>query len=50
MSVLGYGFLEIVYQRAMPIALAKRGLHCETEVDFDVEYDASVVGSTEPTW
>ncbi len=43
-SVLGYGFLEKVYQRAMQVELLARGLKCETESKIKVTYKGAVVG------
>ncbi|MFI5311195.1 MAG: GxxExxY protein [Gemmatimonadales bacterium] len=41
---LGYGFVESVYQRALPLALAARGLHSEREVPLTVRFRGAVVG------
>ncbi|MGH7656383.1 MAG: GxxExxY protein [Gemmatimonadaceae bacterium] len=41
---LGYGFAESVYQHALPIALAKRGLKSEREVPLNVIYEQRTVG------
>ncbi|MFI5311356.1 MAG: GxxExxY protein [Gemmatimonadales bacterium] len=41
---LGYGFVESVYQRALPLALAARGLHGEREVPLTVRFRGAVVG------
>jgi len=43
-SVLGYGFLERVYQRAMQIELISRGLKAEMESKIRVMYKGVVVG------
>jgi GxxExxY protein len=43
-SVLGYGFLEKVYQRAMQVELIARGLKAETESKIKVTYKGVVVG------
>ena len=37
--VLGYGFLEKVYQRAMQVELIKRGLEAELEYKITVYYN-----------
>lgn len=37
-NVLGHGFLEVVYQRALLRELELRGLSAEREVQFAVEY------------
>lgn len=42
--VLGYGFLEKVYQRAMQVELIKRGLKAELEYRITVRYKGAVVG------
>jgi len=41
---LGSGFSESVYQRAMPIALAERGLLAEREVALHVRFRGHPVG------
>ena len=43
-KVLGYGFLEKVYQRAMPVELVSRGLKAEMEAKIKVMYKGIVVG------
>jgi GxxExxY protein len=42
--VLGYGFLEKVYQRAMQVELRARGLKAEIETDIRVIYKGHEVG------
>jgi len=42
--VLGYGFLERVYQKAMQAELAKRGVKAEIEHKITVRYKNIVVG------
>jgi GxxExxY protein len=42
--VLGYGFLERVYQRAMQVELITRGLKAELEPKIKVIYKSHVVG------
>ena len=42
--VLGYGFLERVYQKAMQAELARRGLKAEIEHKISVHYKNVVVG------
>lgn len=42
--VLGYGFLEKVYQRAMQVELRLRGLVAETESKIKVIYKEYIVG------
>jgi GxxExxY protein len=37
-NALGQGFVEAVYQRAMPLSLAKRGVQSEREVPITVKY------------
>ena len=43
-NVLGYGFLEKVYQRAMQVELLHRGLKTELEHKIKVNYKQAVVG------
>ncbi|MEP6834111.1 MAG: GxxExxY protein [Gemmatimonas sp.] len=43
-SALGYGFLEIVYQRAMPLALARLGVACVREVPLRIHFLGECVG------
>ena len=43
-QVLGYGFLERVYQRAMQVELELRGLDAASESDIQVRYKDHVVG------
>ena len=41
---LGYGFVESVYQHALPIALAKRGIKSARELPLSVVYEGKTVG------
>jgi GxxExxY protein len=41
---LGHGFLESVYERALLIALADRGLRAEAQVPLQVQFRGRVVG------
>jgi GxxExxY protein len=43
-NVLGYGFLERVYQRAMQVELQLRGFKAEIENEIVVHYKGAVVG------
>jgi len=43
-NVLGYGFLEKVYQRAMQVELRARGFKAEIEADIRVIYKGIEVG------
>ena len=43
-NVLGYGFLEKVYQRAMQVELQSRGFKAEMEADIRVLYKGVEVG------
>ena len=43
-TVLGCGFLEKVYQRAMQVELQRGGLNVELEKRIQVEYKGVVVG------
>jgi GxxExxY protein len=42
---LGVGFLESVYERALAIALAERGLKVERQVGLEVRFHGEVVGT-----
>ncbi len=42
--VLGYGFLEKVYQKAMQVELIKRGVQAEIEHKITVYYKGAIVG------
>ena len=46
--ILGYGFLEKVYQRAMFVELALRGLQVAAEEEVCVAYKGHVVGDYSP--
>jgi len=41
---LGFGFVESVYQRALPLALAARGIPSEREVALSVSFRGAAVG------
>lgn len=41
---LGHGFLESVYERAMVVALSRRGIPVERQVPVTVRYGGHVVG------
>jgi GxxExxY protein len=43
-NALGQGFVEAVYQRALPVALSARGIQCEREVPMSVIYKGVHVG------
>lgn len=43
-NVLGYGFLEKVYENAMLIELRKLGLTCSNQLPIKVYYDEQQVG------
>lgn len=43
-SVLGYGFLEKVYQRALQVELIQRGCNAEVEHPLKVIYKRAIVG------
>lgn len=45
---LGYGFAEAVYQRALPIVLAARGLHAEVERRVAVQFRGATIGEYRP--
>lgn len=43
-KVLGYGFLEKVYQNALMIELTKRGIRAESERPLKIHYESDIVG------
>jgi GxxExxY protein len=43
-AALGYGFVEAIYQRSLPLALAQRGIKAEREVPMTVMFLETVVG------
>jgi GxxExxY protein len=43
-NVLGYGFLEKVYENALQIELEKIGIEATTQVPISVSYSGRVVG------
>jgi GxxExxY protein len=43
-NVLGYGFLERVYQKAMQVELQSRGLKVELEPQIKVQFKGVIVG------
>ena len=43
-NILGYGFLERVYQRAMQVELLRRGIQVELEPPIKVQFKGVVVG------
>jgi len=43
-KILGYGFLEKVYQRAMQVELLQRGHSAELEPAIKVKYKDAIVG------
>lgn len=46
-SILGYGFLESVYQKAMQVELIRRGLTCKLEEPITVKFKDVEVGKFE---
>jgi GxxExxY protein len=42
--LLGHGFLEAVYQKALLRELALRGIQAEREVTFRIEYKGDAIG------
>ncbi|MFT5602153.1 MAG: GxxExxY protein [Flavobacteriales bacterium] len=44
-SVLGNGFQEVIYQRALSIEMKKQGLSCERELKMPLFYDGQSIGS-----
>ena len=43
-NVLGYGFLESVYEKVMLLELDKAGLRAESQKEIFVHYDGQIVG------
>jgi len=43
--VLGYGFLEKVYQRALQVELEQRGVKADFEKPIHVHYKGAIIGS-----
>ncbi len=43
-NVLGYGFLEKVYENALLIELRKQGIRCSNQLPIEVYYDHHQVG------
>lgn len=43
-NVLGPGFLEGVYRRALPMELSRNGLRAETEKEVVIRYEGAEVG------
>ena len=43
-NILGYGFLEKVYENAMRIEISKSGLHVEQQKNIKVFYESEQVG------
>jgi GxxExxY protein len=43
-NILGYGFLEKVYERALLVELVKRGLKAESQAAITVKYKEAIVG------
>ena len=43
-NILGYGFLERVYQRAMHVELQARGLKVEIEPKITIQFKGAIVG------
>jgi GxxExxY protein len=43
-NVLGYGFLETVYKKALQVELQRVGCKCEIEKPIQVKYKQAIVG------
>lgn len=43
-NILGFGFLEKVYERALLIELKKSGLRCESQFPVKVFYGEKIIG------
>jgi len=46
-NILGYGFLEKVYQKALQVELLRRGHSAEIEHPIKVEFKGAIVGEYE---
>lgn len=44
-SILGNGFQEVIYQRALAIELEKQGLRFKREMEMTIYYDAIDIGT-----
>jgi GxxExxY protein len=44
-SVLGSGFQEVLYQRALAIELSRHGLGFQREVEMQVYYEGQIIGT-----
>lgn len=44
-NVLGSGFLEVIYQKALAIEMRKAGITFEQEREFSIFYDGQLIGS-----
>lgn len=43
-NALGHGFLERIYENALVLELAKRGVRVQTQTPIQIRYDGQVVG------
>ena len=43
--VLGNGFQEVIYQRALAIEMEKKGLHFAREMEMEIMYDGIRIGT-----
>ena len=44
-SILGNGFQEVIYQRALVIEMSKQGLSFERELEMDIHYKDEYIGT-----
>jgi len=44
-SILGNGFQEVIYQRALEIEMRKSGLNCVREMEMPIYYDGENIGT-----
>ena len=44
-SILGNGFQEVIYQRALDIEMTKRGLVFQREMSMNIYYDGQDIGT-----
>ncbi len=43
-NIMGFGFLESVYEKCLLIELQKAGIHAEAQKDILVQYEGNIVG------
>ncbi len=43
--ILGNGFQEVIYQRALSIEMANQGLDFSREHEMDIQYKGEIIGN-----